>query len=156
MEELDLPKFNPGPIHVNQFKKINKKGCGNIPKAFKKPVPTPKSAPNCNDSTSKNARKGPLIQTNNPNPNRLQDDLLKEFVDKEKISQRKRTGQLLIEWKASDNDGVHLGKKTSASLALLREAFTDKINDVNETWEDMAGNNEGNKITQNMLSRAVN
>ena len=35
MEELDLPKFDPGPIHVNQFKKINKKGCGNIPKAFK-------------------------------------------------------------------------------------------------------------------------
>ena len=82
-------------IHVNQFKKINKKGCGNIPKGFKKSVPTPKSAPNSNDSTPKNARKGPLIQTNNPNPNTLQDDLLKEFVDEEKISQRKRTGQLL-------------------------------------------------------------
>ena len=91
MEELDLPKFDPGPIHVNQSKKINKKGCGNIPKVFKKPVPTPKSAPNSNDSTPKNACKGPLIQTNNPNPNTLQDDHLKEFVDEEKISQRKRT-----------------------------------------------------------------
>ena len=63
MEELDLPKFDPGPIHVNQFKKINKKGCGNIPKAFKKPVPTPKSAPNSNDSTPKNACKGPHYKT---------------------------------------------------------------------------------------------
>ena len=58
-------------------------------------------------------------------------------------------------WKASNNDGVHLGKKTSASLALLREALKDKINDVNEMWEDMEGNNEGNKITRNLLSRAV-
>ena len=39
--------------------------------------------------------------------------------------------------KASNNDGVHLGKKTSASLELLREALKDKINDVNETWEEM-------------------
>ena len=74
------------------------------------------------------------------------------------MSTRKRSLKdwTITEWKASDNDGVHLGKKTSASLALLREALTDKINDVNETWEDMAGNNEGNKITQNTLSRAVN
>ena len=74
------------------------------------------------------------------------------------MSTRKRSLKdwTITEWKASDNDGVHLGKKTSASLALLREALTDKINDVNETWEDMAGNNEGNEITQNTLSRAVN
>ena len=62
---------------------------------------------------------------------------------------------MITEWKASNNNGVHLGKKTSASLELLREALTDKINDVNETWADMAGNYTGNKITQNALSRAV-
>ena len=62
---------------------------------------------------------------------------------------------MITEWKASNNNGVHLGKKTSASLELLREALTDKINDVNETWADMAGNYTGNKITHNALSRAV-
>ena len=79
---------------------------------------------------------------------------LKNLSTRPKISQKK-VDQTITEWKASNNDGIHLGKKTSASLELLREALTDKINDVNETWADMAGNYTGNKITQNTLSRAV-
>ena len=58
-------------------------------------------------------------------------------------------------WKTSNNDGVNLGKKASANLELLREDLQDKLNDVNETWQEMEGNNEGNKITRNALSRAV-
>ena len=81
--------------------------------------------------------------------------LTRPFVNEAK-DLSKKVEQMITGWKASDNDGIHLGKKTSASLELLREALTDKINDVNETWENMAGNNEGNKITQNTLSRAVN
>ena len=71
-EEVDLPKFNPGPTHVDQDKKTNKRGNGGaIPKIAKKPTPAPKSAPNSNHSTPKTARKGTLIQ----------DNLLEKFVD---------------------------------------------------------------------------
>ena len=69
------------------------------------------------------------MQISNPNPNTIQDALLKEFVDEAK-DLSKKVDQTITEWKASDNDGVHLEKKTSASLELLREALTDKINDV--------------------------
>ena len=50
LEELDLPKFDPGPTNVDQDKKVNKKGRGTIPRAIKKPVPKPNSAPNSNHS----------------------------------------------------------------------------------------------------------
>ena len=88
LEELDLPKFDPGPTHVDQDKKTNKRGNGGtILKVVKKPVPAPKSAPNSNHSTPKTARKGTLIQ----------DDLLKKFVDKA-IDLSKRVDQTIMAW----------------------------------------------------------
>ena len=95
-----------------------------------------------------------LLQISNPNPNTIQDALLKEFVDEAK-DLSKNVEQTITKWKVSNKDGIHLGKNTSASLELLREALTDKIKDVNETWADLAGIYTGNKITQNALSRAV-
>ena len=137
LEELELPKFDPGTTNVDPDKKVNKKGRGTIPRAVKKPVPKPSSAPTSNHSTPKKARKGPRTQTHNTNPNTLQDDLLKEFVNEAK-DLSKKVDRTVTEWKDGNNDGVHLGKKTSANLELLREALIDKINDVNETWADMA------------------
>ena len=58
-------------------------------------------------------------------------------------------------WETSSNGSISLGKKTSANLELLREDLQDKLNDVNETWQEMEGNNDGNKTTRNALSRAV-
>jgi hypothetical protein len=81
-------------------------------------------------------------------------DLLKEFVDEAK-DLSKKVDRTITEWKDGDNDWVQLGKKTSANLELLREALMDKINDVNETWADMAANDVGNNVTQKTLSRAV-
>ena len=144
-EELDLPKFDSGSTHVNQDKKTNKKGNnGTIPKVPRKPVPAPKSAPNSNHSTPKTTRKGTLIQN----------DILHKFVD-EAIDLSQRVDQTITAWKTSNNNGVNLGKKTSANLELLRENLQDKLNDVNEKWQEMEVNNEGNKITRNALSRAV-
>ena len=58
-------------------------------------------------------------------------------------------------WETSSNGSISLGKKTSANLELLREDLQDKLNDVNETWQEMEGNNDGNKTTRSALSRAV-
>ena len=80
MEEPHLPKFDPGPTNVDQDKKVSKKGRGTIPRAVKKPASKPNSAPTLNHSTPKNTRKVPLMQISNPNPNTIQDALLKEFV----------------------------------------------------------------------------
>ena len=96
LEELDLPKFDPGPTNVDQDKKANKKGRRTIPRAVKKPVPKPNSAPASNHSTPKNTHKVPLMQINNPNPNTIQDALLKEFVDEAK-DLSKKVDQMITE-----------------------------------------------------------
>ena len=66
------------------------------------------------------------MQKHNPNPNTLQNALLNEFVDEAK-DLSKKVDRSITDWKASNKDGIHLGKKTSASLELLREALTDKM-----------------------------
>ena len=98
LEELELPKFDPGTINVEPDKQVNKKGGrGTIPRAVKKPIPKPSSAPTSNHSTPKKARKGPRTQTHNSNPNTLQDNLLKEFVDEAK-DLSKKVDWTITEW----------------------------------------------------------
>ena len=76
------------------------------------------------------------MQTHNPNPNTLQNALLNEFVDEAK-DLSKKVDRTITEWKASNNDGIHLRKKTSASLELLREALTDKMSTKHgQTWRE--------------------
>ena len=75
------------------------------------------------------------MQTHNPNPNTLQNALLNEFVDEAK-DLSKKVDRTITDWKASNNDGIHLRKKTSASLELLREALTDKMSTKHgQTWQ---------------------
>ena len=48
-----------------------------------------------------------------------------------------------------------LGKKTAANLELMRKDIQNRLNDINESLEDMKNNNDGNKTTIGALSRAV-
>ena len=140
-EELKFP--NLATTHVEKDKKVTKKtGAGAIPKTTKK-QPAAKSAPNSNQSTPTTSRRVTLMQ----------DDILKKFLD-ETTNLSQKIERTIEAWEASDGR-ASLGKRTAASLERMRGEMQDRLQDVNETWEEMENNNDCNKTTRCTLSRAV-
>ena len=64
-----------------------------------------------------------------------------------------KVDRAITTWEASGS--ASLGKKTALNLELMREVIQDRLNDINETWEDMKNNDDCNKTTRCALSRAV-
>ena len=48
---------------------------------------------------------------------------------------------------------IGLGKNLLFKSVLAH--CEDKLNDINDTWQEMEGNKDGNKTTRSALSRAV-
>ena len=64
-----------------------------------------------------------------------------------------RVDRAITAWEASGS--ASLRKKTAANSELMRKDIKDRLNEINETWEDMKNNDDGNKTTRGALSRAV-
>ena len=64
-----------------------------------------------------------------------------------------RVDKVIAAWEG--NGSASLGKKTATNLEIMRDDIQEKLSDINETWADMKNNDDGNKTTRSVLSRAV-
>lgn len=135
-EEISEPK-NDWPLE-NNGKKLNKKTLGTtVPKH-------PKKQSNSNQSTPKATRK------RNENDRIL--SFLEEFVKEINIMSQ-GVNEATSTWEK--NKSTSLGKKTITNLEILRTDMTEKMADINETWDDVDHNSEGSDATKGALSETT-
>ena len=134
-EETDPSKLKWEMIGDNKDKKPNKKVAA--------PFPRPQKSHRTRISLRpKLPEKGTLIQ----------DKLLEQFISEAK-NMSQRVDKVIAAWEG--NGSASLGKKTATNLEIMQDDIQEKLSDINETWADMKNNDDGNKTTRSVLSRAV-
>ena len=83
----------------------------------------------------------------------MQDDILKKFLD-DTTNLSQKIDRTIEAWEASDGR-VSLAKRTAMSLEPMHGDLQDRLRDVNEAWEEMENDNDGNKKSRSALSRSV-
>ena len=149
---VEIPKLELVAATLEKDTKAGKRtDTGAVPKTTKKQAMV-KSAANSNQSTPKTTRKAaPMQEDRKATP--MQEDLLRKFLDETTVLSQK-VDKTIDTWENS-NGKANIGKKTAASLERLREILEDSLQDINDTWKDMGGDDDGNKNAKSTHARAV-